>query len=471
MRTIPRVTVLTLLIAIASHTAAAVLAIRSPQWILAWHWALLAGAETALLVVAVGAPTWFTIRNFRLPGVFVSAMSAIILAPLPPIVRLDKRQVPHTMVLAIAIGIIVIAVVLAIGVRLPTRARPVRPDRSESWMALGVVGGAVVVFPVWIRSLGSIPILGLFGGTSGIDAALARDAALSKLSSTPLRLAVGTLRNLYLMFAVGWMVAATALGPRRDRTRTGWAIPAILALFVASAYALVTTERLILGEVGVVVLVAVVATSRRRAMTPAQLGTGIVALAAFPVLFGLRAGAGGLGATLSGLRRRLFFVPDDVMIRYFVEFPTSTPFLAGRSIPKISRLTGGQTFDLSVHIYQRYLQFDDRLVCNANASFLGVGWANGGLVGVAIWCAAAAAAVIMVERIVRGLPVRSGVAIRGVAVVQTVLLTSADVTRSLLGVASGFLDLVVFVVMLRAIDERMAVGRRAGTVATRRLAT
>ena len=75
----------------------------------------------------------------------------------------------------------------------------------------------------------------------------------------------------------------------------------------------------------------------------------------------------------------------------------------------------------------------------ANVSFVGVGWANGGPVAVVAWCVAVGIALVIVERLIRGLPMRSGAAVRGVAVVQAALLTSADVSRTLLGFAPGLL--------------------------------
>jgi len=462
VRTIPRVATAALGVAITSHLHASYVALRTVQWIPAWHWSLLALIEVGLVVLALSRPRWFTTRDFRLPGVFLATIAVIILSPLPAIVRHYRELPPHSMVLAIAAGLAMLGVTLAVGVNIAERNRPVAQVRSEPAFPLAILAVAFVIFPVWIRSLGTIPILELLRGTSGIDAALARDAALSKLPNAALRLAVGSLRNLYLMFAVGWMVAAAVSTPRRRRVeRHQWVFLAALTLGIAGLYALITTERLVVGQVLLAAIVASVVSSRRQ-LSLRQIVVGLVALGAFPVLFGLRAGVGGLGDTLAGLRRRILFVPGDVMMRYFVEFPRHTPFLRGASIPKVSRFTGGETFDLSVFIYEEYFQRDVRLVGNANGSFFGVAWANYGMVGVVVWCAVVGAALVWVERLLRRLPHRSAAAVRGVAVFQTAMLTSADVSRTLLGFAPGFLDLVAVVFVLALIDGRLRVRQPVG---------
>lgn len=460
MRTIPRVATMSLCIAVASHLHAVVVATRSVQWVPAWHWALLALVEVGLVVLALANPRSFTTRDFRLPGVFVSAISVVILAPLPSIVRGYRETLPQSMVLAITLGLAALGATLASGLNIPERPRrALRPLRSEPAFPMVVLAVAILLFPIWIRSLETIPIIALFQGTSGIDAALARDAALSKLSNEALRLMVGSLRNLYLVFAVGWMVAAAVSTPRERITeRRQWTLLAAVTLGVAALYAIVTTERLVLGQVLLAAIVAsILAPGRQLRIRQVVIGFG--ALSTFPVLFGLRAGVGGLAETLSGLRRRIFFVPGDVMVHYFTEFPRHTPFLRGASVPKISRFTGGETFDLSVFIYRRYFQRDPRLVGNSNGSFFGVAWANFGMSGVIVWCVVVAIALVWVERLMRYLPPRAAVAARGVALFQTALLTSADISRTLLAFAPGFLDLFIVLYVLRLIEDRLATVR------------
>ena len=69
--------------------------------------------------------------------------------------------------------------------------------------------------------------------------------------------------------------------------------------------------------------------------------------------------------------------------------------------------------------------------------------------------------VVATERILRGLSTPSAAALRGVAVVQTALLTSSDLTRSLLGFLPGFLDIPLVLWAVGRIDRRFATNRPA----------
>ena len=470
--TIPRLASLTLILCIVAHLGAAYRSLRLSEWVPGWHWALLALVDVALLVVALANPQHFTTRNFRLPGVFIVAIGLVILVPLPAAVRRYGTQIPHSTVLGIAAGLAAAALVFAIGLRRrpdpDSRREPAPSTPSEALMPLGIVVVALMVLPLWLRSIGSIPIISLIRGTSAVDAALARDAALDSLSNPAVRFAVGTLRNIYLLYAIAWVVAAVTVTRRSAIVeRRGRTLVTVVVLGIGGVFALVTTERSILGQMVLAAFVGGLIASRRRMSLSgaAVVGAGIVA---FPLFFGLRADVGGLEATVRGFARRVFYVPDDVMMRYFAEFPAHTGFLRGSSVPKLSWITGGDTFDLGSFIYTQYFQYDARLVGNANASFFGVGWANGGVVGVVIWTATVAGALVVLERLIDRFGVRTGAALRAVAVILTVLLTSGDVTRTLLGFGPGLLDLVIVAAVLSAIDRRRELPRRLPAFVGRR---
>lgn len=266
------------------------------------------------------------------------------------------------------------------------------------------------------------------------------------------------IRNLYLMFAVAWFVSDWVLTPRRRwRTRSGRLLLAGAIATVAAMYALVTTERAIFGQVVIVVAVAALVSSRK------PLSTRTLALLApvvigFPLVFGLLVSTGGgstrLEASIIAFRRRSFFLPGDVMTHYFAAFPAKRDFLHGGSIPKLPHLVGSNPVDLSSYIYDAYYRVSDSLNGIANGSYLGVGWANFGLIGVVLWAAAAAVVVAALDHALDRLPIRTGAALRGVAVVQVGLLTSVDIFRSVLGFAPGLLDLVLLSWFLVWLDRR-----------------
>ena len=451
---LPRGSLIGLAIAAASHTAAVFSALSGLQQIPAWHWAVLLCSDALLTIVVINRGEWFLTRNFRLPGIFVLTTSVIILVPLPAAVRRYGAAVPHETVLSIAIGMAAFAAVAHILTMRPLSKQSTVAGPSESFIAWSIVGASIVVFPIWVRAIGSVPLLELFGTTDPLQAANARDRALDSLNNGALRAAVGSLRNLYLMFAAGYLVSRAATARRRDwRKLTRWRLAACGVLALAAVYALLTTERAILGELVIVSVVAFLV-SRRRQLSARTLAISAMIGLSFPLLYATALGFGG-GAALNGLKRRIFFLPDDVMLHYFIQFPKFHPFLNGASIPKWGRLTGSPTFDLSTLIYNQFYKVDASQTGIANGSFLGVGWANWGLVGVVLWCGVAAVAVVFGERIVRSFPLNSSAALRGVAVVQTAVLTSSDLSRSLLGFLPGFLDIPLMLWFARWIDYRM----------------
>ena len=453
---LPRTVVVCVLVAIGMAARASLDGLLHPgRWIPAWHWALFAASLTWLLVVAVCRPGLFQVRNFRLAGLATAALALLVFAPLPGVVHGYEELVPRSIVLTIGAGIAVYATVFLLG---PANGyaprRPLRGSSGELMVAVAIAFGGAALLPIWLSQLDNLPILQLITGQStGVDIALDRQAALQGLESTPLRLLVGVLRNTYLMFAAGWFVASWVLADPYDHvTRRRFAALSALTFAVAAIYALATTERAIIGQLLIVALISWTMASGRVLRLRGVLGLGLAGLL-FPLIFGVF-NAASFSASVESTWRRVFFVPADVMTQYFVLFPERQDHLTGASIPKLPRLVGLETFDLSGYVYETAYQFDDRFVGSANASFIGVGWANFGVAGVLIWCAVTALALLWLESLLSAFPRRSAAALRGVASVQAVLLTSADVGRTVLNYAPGFLDLAIVIWLVSVIHRR-----------------
>ncbi|RMH76766.1 MAG: hypothetical protein D6683_09675 [Actinomyces sp.] len=423
-----------------------------------------------LLLVVLENPSLFRLRDFRLPGVLVSAIALVVLTPLPAVVDRYGESVPDAMVLSLAAGVAGWAMVFAAAGRVsgPTRRWTGSPlsRRIERTAVLWVVAVAVAILPVWLLAIDRIPLFELLGGASGIDVALARQNALLRLSPPVLRLAVGVIRNLYLPFALAWFVSDWLLVDRRHaRRRSVAGLAALVVAAVGVGYALVTTEKAVVGELAAVVVIAALVV-RGRQLRVSHLAVLVPLAAAFPLLFFGLVSSGGLGervvAAVHALWRRAFFVPDNVMTAYFREFPARHDFLAGASIPKLGNLLAGETFDLSKHIFVRYFQSHPDLLGNANAGFFGVGWANFGPAGVVVWSLLAAVGVVWLDRLIGRLPVRSAAAVRGIAVVHVVLMTSTDVWRTALGFAPGVLDLALLGWFAVWLSRRRSVPRLPG---------
>lgn len=460
---IPRVVTACLVFAMGRHTWSALTGIGRPGVIRPYDWIALAASEALMLVVALYVPKVFYVRTLRLVGVATAATALVVLAPLSDVIPIYNFVVPPSMLLALAGGVTAMALTFLVTARWATRC-PLGTheveNRNEWLLPAMIVAATLVILPVWFAEAGTPPLFSLLGGASSDQLAVQRQQAFSRLGSAPLRLTLGVLRNLLMMFTAGWFVATAATTPRSVWHRRSVAeVSAIAVAGLGLFFALLTTERAVAGELlavcGISFLVA-----RRKELSAGVVGVLAAAAALYPLAVGVLSGAGNLTEVLTGLHRRILYLPTEVMTRYFIEFPRFHEHLGGSSIPKLSYLTGGETFDLSGHMYLRYYERSSAIAGNANGSFFGVGWANFGLPGVVIWSLLAAVALVAIDRILDGLPLRSGAALRGLGVIIAVLTTSSDIFRTVLGFAPGYLDLLLIVWLVARVSDRRSFRRR-----------
>jgi hypothetical protein len=452
---------LILVLAIIVHTATAAVYSFEVHFFSPFDWLLLSAADGILLVAALTNRHLFTTRNFRLPGVAIVSLFALILIPLPMVTNLYESLLPRTMLVSIAAGIVAMSLVFLV----PNKATKERlwADRefvSERYFIILILVFALFVMVLWVRSMSSIPIVEVIKGSSDAEGITSsRQRALSDLDSVGIRTSVGILRNLYLIFTSAWLVSdylATTHSTLKSRlANQTWVVSGLL---VSLVFAVLTTEKAIIIEVSIACFVAAsVSTDKRVSLRASFLMASSVV---FPILVLTRGAKADVFDALNGLGRRIFFLPSDVMAKYFAAFPADHPFLLGASIPKSSFLTGGETFDLSRYIYIRFYQRDIGVIGNANGSFIGVGWANFGAIGVVLWCVFLAIALVLLDRIIDGLPFRSSAAMRGLAVISTILLTSADIFRTVIGFVPGVLDIVLFLLILVLVENRRLLNLR-----------
>ncbi|MFV0308388.1 MAG: hypothetical protein ACK5OX_11655 [Desertimonas sp.] len=473
-----RTTLVSALVAFGSHLAAFVLGAihHGAPW---WSWLVMMLADVTIAGGALMRPDRFQLRRFALPAVLAISTNLIVLAPLPWVGDKYQLVLPVETVPAVAAGVIVMWLTLTLTpTSLAGRAGPgpAARRRRRPLVVVGIIVAAVAVFPLWLRTLDGIPLLRLVGGGGSVTED--RQRALRELDSGALRLAVGTLRNVYLGFAAAWCTAdwirCRRDDPRRAR-RSLFVLTIVVA--IAASFSLVTTERSLLGQLVLACAVAgVVATARGR--LTGRMTAGLVAAGlAFPLFVGLLVTSGSplerLGAATAGLRRRILYLPSDVMLHYFTAFPATGEHIGLSGTPKLSRLATGEPFNLPGYIYDVYYRRELTVAGNANGSFIGVGWANFGSWGVVLWCAMAGIGVVLLEGFVRRRGPRAAAALRGVFVVQLGLLTQADLFRSVLSIAPGVLDLVIVVwlgerVLSRRRDLTPAAlrWRQRGTAAT-----
>lgn len=314
---IPRTVASCLLIAIFLHLWEAIASIGSNRSIGTPDWLALAVAELLLLGVALSHPSMFTIRNFRITGIGVAANALLILAPLPWLMRTYESFVPTTMIYAIATGVASMAWVflaMASWSSRPTRVLRRNPGAErllphERLIPIAAVALTILVVPVWIAVSGTPPLFRLLSGASSTELVMDRQASFSQLGSAPLRLVIGVLRNLLIMFASGWFIADALTTPRSAwRNRSRAELIAMAAIGIGVFFALLTTERAIVGELMVVCAIAgFIATGRT--LSVRSVGALVAAAGSFTLAVGLLSGAGNLKEVIVGLGQRAFYLP------------------------------------------------------------------------------------------------------------------------------------------------------------------
>lgn len=481
---LPRTVTVVLIMCIINHMWTATMETSPNMTFSSLDWIVLAVAELFLLWVVLHRPAMFTLRNFRLSGIAIATYGLLLLYPLPGVIIRYPYQVPGQTIFAMAaaVGAMGIVFFLASNNYQPNRqrhlaqTRPVRPPVSimrrnalsstylpplapsfstshESIFPIVIVISSVLILPIWIAMIGTPPLFSLLTGGSTLELVTGRQEALSDLSNPVLKTAIGVIRNIWGMFAAGWFTADFLLTPRgqwqyRSRAR----IFLSGAIGISAVLALITTERAIIGEMIAVCAIAGLL-AKRKELEAKSLALMMFAAGLFPIMVGLLGGVGNMVSVGQSLWRRIFFLPADVMVRYFMAVPEREPFLEGASIPKFSMIFGGESFNLPEFIYIQYYARIPGVVGNANGSFFGVGWANWGLIGVVALATLAAIAVSMLDRVLDFLPERSAAAMRGVAVIFTILSSSSDVFRSVLAFAPGMLDILIIVGIVSAVDK------------------
>ena len=159
-------------------------------------------------------------------------------------------------------------------------------------------------------------------------------------------------------------------------------------------------------------------------------------------------GSGNTVGTLSNaIAKRVFISPAETAYNYFEWAPQhSGGFLWGRSLPFVSKLVPGGTYDLPAGIYRFMFPDNGDLSGSANGAFHANAWVEGGsfgVIGIALFlgCALAVLQTLIDNVSIAGL--REG--LLAVFVSQAVLLNSTSIFDSVLTGPLGALDLVVFV--------------------------
>lgn len=328
----------------------------------------------------------FSVSELRPGGVFVWSFAIFVLAGAPFVfARFHHRNAEFLF------GTCIAFVMTVLGVGLADRAfRSSHPPRQRRALvptsfarALPVVVIAVGLTAAYFTVVGQVPLLLLLSGRAGSsELDLSREAAL-KLLPASLAFVFGIVRGLVLPY----LTALTLLEARRTKSLRWWLLFACAAT-VSFAFAAATLEKSVVGGLLIIVYLSTVIASGRH-LTPRRIAVvGLIGLAfpLFVVLGTLGFDMSRFGDSVQAIGRRVFYLPSEVLYRYFDYFPTQRPHLMGRTWPYVSKFLPGGNFPIEHAIYR--FGYGDRVGAvasgSANAAYPGALWADFGWFGIVI---------------------------------------------------------------------------------------
>jgi hypothetical protein len=406
--------------------------IRPARAILVWIWVLLTGVGLAILFTgtpsdlllsgfAVGIallvagfviychPHVFDILTFRLPGVFVLSYSLMILLPLPFIYTDYAYPARKNFLLATTVSF----VCTLVGIILMHYCFPSSPKGVQRWlskpfcipMMLKIVSVILLVlcigiFILYIKQVGSLPLLqAIRGGRTALELALAREAALKLI---PGRIVyVYTLNRNVLFPYTTLLLLVLAIALRSWRWKLLFGVSLAVNMFLAAA----TLEKTPVAALVIMLALAWLLARGQKPSFAKMLPVAVVAFV-FPVFVYLAAYQFNIDArrVVSGIVRRLLYLPGEVLYHYFSYFPDRHDFLFGRTLPYISKLYIDGPFPI-LNTICLYMQPETPLrSCFANAAFAGFSWANFGWAGIVIGSFSAGMAIQGVQVLIMCLP-------------------------------------------------------------------
>ena len=419
----------------------------SSSWFLGW----LVVTASVLTQALIGACAEFSLARFDLAAVFATGYAVMVLLGTPTIfaAQLDAEPtVAYTFLAATALAPVLTLAGLVAFRYLGSPRRRITVDRVTAdssvtrtalWALFVVCVGCLLLY---LGVVGSVPLVGALRGDDPGSLLAQRQEALRELGESLPVYAFSFVRT----YGFPFLAAATLVRFRSDR-RLSTLLLLIGSIGLGLFTAMATLEKSPAARFVVVLAVAWYSSSRRiriRSLVPVF----IVALA-FPY-FATRATSGEgntVGSLSSAIAKRVFISPAEVVYNYFEWAPRhSGGFLWGRSLPFVSKVAPGGTYDLPAAVYRFMFPDNAGLSGSANGAFHATAWAEGGWLGVVGTCLFLGCALAILQTLIDNISIpglREG--LLAVFASQAVVLNSTSIFDSILSGPFGALDLVLFV--------------------------
>lgn len=298
------------------------------------------------------------------------------------------------------------------------------------WLLLGC-GIGLMLFNIY--QMDTIPILYMISHPGA-----EHEISVFRELGGKLLLPWGPLRYLYawsqgLIFPLLTMIALGAYLVS-ERRRLFWGTSFAIALILAIFYASLTTAKAPVAFVFLLLLIFYYL-FKSGEVSKKKLFGFVVLMLAFPLFVTMMKygrGLEDLWRVWSGIFRRLFYVPSDVLYYYFEVFPAEVDFLYGRSISFVS-LWGQEHFNIANYVYLHIFPTSAIASGHSNACFVGNLYADFGMAGVLVgsFLTGTLVQAIQIFLLRRGKTVLS-LAVYAFLIFAFYLLTATSVTSTLL---------------------------------------
>ncbi|MBD1933408.1 MULTISPECIES: oligosaccharide repeat unit polymerase [Cyanophyceae] len=414
--------------------------------LVAWLTLLITGVVVCLY------PHLFNISTFRIPGIFISAYSLMVLLPLPFVYAAHPSTTQNTFLFATNISfILTLAGIILTHYWFPSSAKdvdnwiskPIRLPRQLQMSSIVLLVICFIILVLYLKQVGRLPIIdAIIGGQTTLELTLARENAL-KLIPGRIRYVYGALRDVLFPYTT-LLLLVLAMRLRG----WWWKIFFVVSLLGSIFYAGSTLEKSPVAALTIMLAYAWLLI-RGRTLSVSKLLFIILIALAFPVfvIFAVyQFNIEGL-LVVNAIVNRIFYVPAQVIFYYFDYFPKHQSFLLGHTLPYINKFITDIPFPVANTICL-YMHPDAMSSCTSNVAYPGYLWADFGWSGIVIGSIICGISLQGLQVLILRLPKSAPtVVLQSMLSYQMILLTSTSFTDFLAPLGTG-LEIVLTVLLV-----------------------
>lgn len=396
----------------------------------------------------------FNIRTFRIPGMFVSAYTLMIILPTPFVYNSHPTSARNIFLFATMLSFIcTLGGIIIVHLVFPKRAffiyywlvKPMQTSRSVTRLYFFLLLICFGVLILYIRTVGTLPIQQIIqGGSTRLELAQARENAL-KLVEGRIVYVFELLRNMLFPY-----IAMLSIAIASTTTKRIWLFIVVISVLGNLLIASATLEKSPVMASAIMLGFTWLLLNRKPLSLKGILLIGPVALA-FPIFVVSAASQFNLttGEVIQAILERIFFVPTDVLYFHFDYFPLKEDFLLGRTLPFISKLIPGGPFPITNKVCLYMIPDATITSCSANSAYPGALWADFGWVGIVFGSFLVGVVIQSLQLLTQALPKSAPtLVLQAFIAFQVIHLTSAALPDVIFSNGIGYATILTLILLL-----------------------